>query len=455
MKRFITLKDFQFKMRITFALTALLFALLCSTASAQIVKIEMNPQILLPNDIADCKLILTPTQTTYVSGITFFTPTEIEVIPSSISGVGWLTSTTSYEFPFTIKAKKSGIYTITIYINTLNGTIKQSMVVVVENKMPEIVLDKTVLTLNEVNEIGFTIVSPLSISNVVVKPLFDANPKVIYVENNKGSFKYLPKNATPLKFKITFYNGRNYHEVIRTVQVQYIESKGVLVNVTPQYPITLIGDVLPINVQIANLRGDTIYSIKVKTSAIPKTVEIPVIKPDESKTLKFDFCPNSGGVKEVKVEVEYRDEFNNKYTLTKTVKIRVSNETTVQFSGIDVKTEGEISLTGDVSNNGRTKVYNILITAIADGETKTYYIDSLEPSDFDSFEFTFTNASKIILKAQWNNEIGETFEKSVVVEVPAKKIVIQETQFNIIHLVISIVVFVFIVILIVVAWRKR
>jgi len=151
------------------------------------------------------------------------------VTPSSISGVGWLSVGQSYEFPFTIKAKESGIYTLTIYINTLNGTIKQSLTIRVVNRMLDVVLDKTILTLNEVNTIHFTITSPVNVENVVVIPLFNANPKIIYVQNGKDSFKFEPKKPQPLRFKICFYNGRNYHEVVRTVNVSYIQSKGILI----------------------------------------------------------------------------------------------------------------------------------------------------------------------------------------------------------------------------------
>ncbi len=438
-----------------------LLFLVIQTASAQVVKVEVNPQTLLPNDVADCKLVFTAQQTTYVSGITIFHPQEVQVIPSSFSGIGWISSGASYEFPFTIKAKKSGIYTLTIYINTLNGTIKQSLTIRVLNQMPDIVLDKTVLALNEVNTVQFTITSPLPISNIIVEPLFDANPRIIYVQNGKGSFKFEPTKPEPLKFKICFYNGNNYHEVIRTVNVTYIESKGVLINVTPQYPITLIGDVDKINVEIANLRGDTIYSVNVTASNgifSKNRAQIPMIKSGETVKTEFNLCFKSSGNKEIVIEVSYRDEFNNHYREKKVVTIEVLNETALQFSSLEIKPSLEgLTVTGDVSNNGRTKVYNIFVTASTSRQTKTYYIDSLDPSDFDTFEFTFTNYSNTItLHVKWTNEIGEVFETSKVFKVPSHQIQVESTgNVDYVAIGVSLAVLVLVAFLIVLAVKRR
>jgi len=435
-----------------------LLFLVVQTVSAQVVKVEVNPQTLLPNDVADCKLVFTAQQTTYVSGIIIFHPQEVQVVPSSFSGIGWISSGESYEFPFTIKAKESGIYVLTIYINTLNGTIKQSLTVRVLDRMPDIVLDKTVLHLNEVNTIQFTVTFPLPISNVVVEPLFDANPRIIYVQNGKGSFKFEPTKPELLKFKICFYNGRNYHEVIRTVNVTYIESKGVLINVTPQYPITLIGDVDKINVEVANLRGDTIYSVNITASNCSKKVQIPMIKSGETAKAEFDFCSRKGGNKEIVVEVSYRDEFNNVHHEKRVVKIKVLNETTLQFSGLEIKPSLEgLTVTGDVSNNERTKVYNVFVTASTSEQTKTYYIDSLDPSDFDTFEFTFTNYSNTItLHVKWTNEIGEVFETSKVFKVPSHEIQVESTgSVDYVAIGVSLAVLVLVAFLIVLAVKRR
>ncbi len=438
-------------MKLTVAIAVILLTI--PLASAQVVKVEMNPQTLLPNDVADCKLIISLPQLTYISGISFYHPSALEIKPDSVSSIGWVQS---YVLPFTIKAEKSGIYTVNVIINTMNGSIKQTFVVRVESKMPEIVLDRTMFTLNEVNEVGFSISSPLQISNVIVIPMFDANPKVIYVRNGRGYFKFEPKKPEPLRFKIEFYNGKNYHEIVQTVKVEYRKSKGVLINATPEYPIALIGDVIGIDVRISNLRQDNIYSVKVNVSNgsfSVKSVEIPMIKAGETKVVKFKWCSRSAGIKNVTIEVTYLDEFNNKHSERKIVTIKVLNETTLQFSDIEIERSlNGLTITGDVCNNGRSKIYNILVSA----NGKTYYIDYLDPSDFDSFEITIpANVSKVQLKATWTNEIGEKFEKSFEVKVSNVETNVKKGGGGILPLTISLITLVAILILVFIAWKKR
>jgi len=432
--------------------------LLAQTVSAQIVKIDMDPSVLLPNDIADCKLTLAVPRETYVRGITFFAPSGIEVDPSSVTGIGWLSPGINYELPFTIKAKESGIYTIPIYINTLNGTIKQIMIVRVEDRMPKIVLDKTTFYLNEVNDVSFTISSPIQISNVIVEPLFESNPKVIYVENGKGSFRFKPKTAEPLKFKLAFYNGRNYHEVIQTIDATYLESKGVLINATPQYPVVLIGDVIDIDVEVANLRNDDVFSVKIEAldgEFSKKSFEIPMIKAGEKKSVTFKWSPKSAGMKDITLKIEYTDEFNERYSEIEKISVKVLNKTVLAISNVEVERDaGRITITGDVSNNGRSKIYNIFLEAFADGESKTFYISSLDPSDFDSFEFLLnTNASFVTIKASWNNEIGEKFEETYEIKIPSTRIVFEERTDNTV-LIVGVVVFVVVVALVAIIWKR-
>jgi len=381
---------------------------LMAIAQAQIT-IECTPSTLFPNDVADCKLKITFPRETYVSSFSF--SNDVDVMPKSISGVGWVSS---YELPFNLKAGKPGIHTIDVYINTLNGTIKQTFNVVVVGDMPRIILNKTTLYLNEVNTLSFKVVSPFEISNVIVKPLFPSDPQTIY--GMEGSFKFIPKEK-PLRFEISFYNGRNSHTVIQSVDVSYKESKGVILNLTPRYSVSLIGDVVSIPVEISNLRTDLIYNVTVKSNAEPSIVTIPYLNSGESRCFDLKFSSNESGLRFVNVTVKYFDEFNNPYILNSQTSILFLDEYALQFSGVDVRSGVEVEVGGDVCNNGRTKVYNIYVIAEADGTIKNYYIDSLEPSDFDSFEFTFKNASFVRLKVKWNNELGEVFEIEKILSV--------------------------------------
>ncbi len=430
--------------------TLALLLLAIPLASAQSVKVTMNPQTLLPNDVAECRLVVSFPQPTYVSGITLYHPSCLEVKPDSVSSVGLVQN---YELLFTIKAERSGIFVVDAVIDTPNGSIRQPFVVRVLGEEPRIVLDRTVLTLNEVNYVGFSISTPLDISNVVVIPLFDANPKVIFVRDGRGYFRFEPKKPEPLKFKIEFYNGENYHEVVQTVNVEYVKSRGVLINATPEYSVSLLGDLVKIYVRITNLRQDDIYSVKVRLIGenYSKVAEIPVMKSGESKLLTFDWSSKSPGKKNLTVRVSYLDYFNVEHEEEAGISVCVLSEKAVQFSGVEVESRPNgITVSGDVCNNGRNRVYNVMVSA----NGKSYYIGTLDPSDFDSFEIVIpANVSKIKLSVTWSNGIGETFENSMVVEAPMTQI--RAESGSPIPIVLSVVTLIFVLAIIVVVWRRR
>uniref|UniRef100_A0A7C4WKV6 CARDB domain-containing protein n=2 Tax=Geoglobus ahangari TaxID=113653 RepID=A0A7C4WKV6_9EURY len=435
----------------------LLFAVI-SLASAQVIRVEMDPNILLPNDIAYCKIIFTPQRDTYVSGISVFSPSGIDVEPSGVSGVGMIPAGSSYEFPFTIKAERSGVHTLTAYIYTFNGTVKQPIVVRVLDIMPEIVLDKTFLRLNEVNEVSFSVTTPIKLDEIIVEPLFDANPKIIRIADGKGEFKFEPLKEEPLRFKIKFYNGKNYHEIVRTINVTYVQSRGILIDASPRYLNTPIGDVNPIDIQITNLRTDTVYSISIKAEGeilSSDEIQAPQLKPEETFSTEILFCSRKSGYHQINFTACYLDELNYKHCKVKSVSINVLNESALKLSGIETEISAHgLTITGDVSNNGKSVAYNILISAISENLTKTYYIDQLDPFDFDSFEFTFPITTKtVLLKLQWKNEMGESFEESEVVEINSLTAATERSpQFT--H-IIPVIVLIFVLIIVIFAWKRR
>ncbi len=391
-------------------LIPLILLLLITPASAQVFSVVMKPSVLFPKDTANCKLILNLPRPLYVSEIAFYHPPSITVKPDVVSNVGYVQF---YELPFVVKAERPGVYMIKAVVMTTNGSLCYVFNVDVEGHMPEIVLDRTTFVLDEVNDVTFTLNSPVTVSNVVVIPLFNANPKVIRVENGVGSFRFEPKKEMPLKFKIEFYNGRNFHEYVQTIRVEYRKSRGVLINATTAYRTVLKGDVLRITVTVSNLRQDYIYSVKVSVGNVSKP--IPLLAPGESKTLTFRLCPMKPGIMRIPVRVKYVDGFNNVYFENSSVSVDVLNESTVQISGLTVKPSGAfVDISGDVCNNGRTRVYNVIVRA----NGKSYYIDYLDPSDFETFELTVPATKVVYLSVSWMNELGIKLEKCRIVRVP-------------------------------------
>ena len=407
--------------------------------SAQSVSVSISPSVLFPHDVASGVLSISSSTPIRITGITFY-PSGVEIIPKSVSNVGYVTS---YELPFKVIAESEGIHTVKVIVSTTNGSITQDFVVRVIGEMPKIVLDRTLLRLNEVNTVSFRISTPVQISNVVVVPLFNAEPKRIFVVNGVGSFRFEPRKPAPLKFEIEFYNGENYHSIIETVPVSYVKSKGVLINASPEYSTVLRGDVVKVSIQISNLREDDVYSLKLRAegNVSPKSIDIPVLKAGETRDLTLLWCP--GG--RLRLELSYEDSFGYTFNTSVVVRVKVLNESVVQLSGLDVQ-NGEIS--GDVCNNGRSKVYNVMVFA----GNRSYYIGTIDPSDFDSFELKVPYSHEITVKVTWSNELGQTFSIERTIEMPAP---VKHENTGLLPMVIAIATLIFVVVVIALALRRR
>jgi len=131
------------------------------------------------------------------------------------------------------------------------------------------------------------------------------------------------------------------------------------------------------------------------------------------------------------------------------VNVRVLNETTVQLSSLSVKrVGGYVEISGDVCNNGRSRVYNVMV--VAGG--KSYYIDYLDPSDFESFDMTIVANGTVKLTVSWMNGLGVKMEKVKVIRIPAR---IEKGSGTRLPLAISLLTLAAVISVIVLAWRRR
>ncbi len=425
----------------------LLFVLILTIfpVSAQSVSVSFTPSVLFPHDVASGVLKISSPTPVRITGITFYS-SGVEIVPKSVSNVGYVGY---YELPFKIIAESEGIHTVRAVISTTNGSITQEFVVRVIGQMPKIVLDKTLLRLDEVNTVTFRISTPVQISNVVVTPLFKAEPERIFVVNGVGSFRFEPRKPIPLRFEIEFYNGDNHHVVYETVRVGYVKSSGVTINATPEYGTVLRGDVVKVNVQVANLREDEVKSLRLTFSGnvSPKEVEIPTLKGGESKEVTVLWCPVEG---RMRIRISYEDDFGYEFNGSEVVVVKVLNESAVQLSGLNVQNNmGKVTVSGDVCNNGRSKVYNVMVFA----NGRSYYIGTIDPSDFDSFDISVPYSHAITVKVTWSNEIGQTFSIERTLTVPT---MVEETKGNSwTPTLIASATLAVVVLLVVLAWRRR
>ena len=441
---------------VSILLTICVMSAIPATAQVVVSEIQLDPPVLLPGDEADGILKIVASEDTSINSVVFFAPSGIKIEPSIVSSIGQLKSGSTYELPFTVKAKESGKYTVDIRIGTSNGSVKQLMTVRVEDRMPELILNRSIITLNEVNTVQFHVVSPIQLSSVVVEPMFNATPSTIYVSEGQGVFTFYPTEPEVLTFKIKFYNGRNYHEITQTVRPEYRESGGLFLNVSAP-SLAMTNDVVPINVGITNLRDDTVYSIKIQLGSdtgvfSPKDIEIPSLKSSESKTLRIMYSPDRPQKTSVQLKVSYKDTAGTLHTLNKVISIRVVNESPVVLSNLEVERGVEgVRVSGDVSNVGLGNARNILLEITSGEEKKTYYLGTLAPSDFDSFEFKLGNAShSAILRITWMNDVGKKIEMNYTISIPASSV--EKTRNNL--SIIAIVSAVAVIIIVALIWIR-
>ncbi len=395
-----------------------LISLIGVSSSLEVTKVELSPSTLLPGDVADGKITITSSTTEEIQSISF-TARGVDVSPSVITEIGKIYPNSVYELPFTVSAKNPGVYQVQVKITSKNESIKQIFNVFVEKYQPEIVLKKTKLVLNEVNEVGFTVASSIDISRIRVTPLFDSDPSSFYfqsLDSAEGTFKIYPKEMDELKFKLSYYNGRNYHEVIQTVPVDFTPSRLVFVSANLSDPVVAVKDVVKLFVKITNLRNDKIFKIGVNLDGegiafSDRTREIPILESSDSRELEFKVSPEEPGVHEIKITVNFVDEMNNEYSVEKAIRFTANDVEVIGVSNLEIeKTLNEMKVTGDLSNGGKGKARNILIEIITKNSTKDFYVGELDPGDFYTFDFSIPPSKNGTIRVTWTNEIGKTYQ---------------------------------------------
>lgn len=425
-------------MRKIILISALLLMMLKSVSAEGVsVSYKISPEILLPGDYADVTLILQNPTTKEVK-VNSIVVSGARVEPTSIFSVGTIPAGGSYSVTFSVKGEEIGRKNIKVTVsseikvdekNTTSQTITQNILLVVDDNFPSLTITSPVYR-GVVNDINFYLSSPVELKDVRVEALFDAIPKTVYLGDvagsKEGSFKFIPESES-LKFKITFYNGRNFHELEKEVKVKLLNPKDVVLNVSSPYKTLFIGDAITIPVEVTNLRSDAIYKVKVSAKSALGTfsdsVTIAKLESGESKTINFKFSPSNAGEGSVVFRVDYEDELGNANSVEKGFSIKVLESYAVQLSNLEVKTEGfKVSVSGDISNNGRSEAYNAYASAVCDGYKADYFIGNIDPSDFQSFELPLECNKSATVFVKWSNEIGETFEISQVVELKEKSI---------------------------------
>ncbi|MEM4155200.1 MAG: hypothetical protein QXQ38_00565, partial [Archaeoglobaceae archaeon] len=287
-------------MRLSGIIVALL--LLIIPVSALTISHELSPELVLPNGYADCVITIrnSGVSSVEINSISFYSKT-IEFEPAYIQSVGNLSPGAVYTLKVSMRSQVVGRQIGEMIVSTNEGSLSQSIELVVDDKFPEISISSP-LYRGEVNYAKLLISSPLTLRNVQIEALFNATPKKFFLGTlagvNELNFR-LGEDLETLNFRLSFYNGRSYHVIEKVIKIEYLPSKGLATSLQPSKDVLFIGEAVNLSLEITNLRNDEIYQIEVQLFGNGKlsqnNAKIDRIASNEKKILNFIFSPRENG----------------------------------------------------------------------------------------------------------------------------------------------------------------
>ncbi|MEM3390758.1 MAG: hypothetical protein QW226_00415 [Archaeoglobaceae archaeon] len=403
----------------------LLTLLLITPVSAISVSYELSPEIVLPNGYADCLIrISNPNlNSTNVYSISFYSST-VEILPSSIS-VGKIAPQSSYTFKVSMKSQIVGRHVVEMQIFLENESITIPIELVVDDKFPQVAIVSP-LYKSEVKNARIAISSPVTLRDLRIEALFNATPKVHYVGTLSGAeevdFKF-SEEIEELHFKISFYNGKSYHEIKRSLKANYLESKGLATNLQLSRDVLFTGEAVNLTLEITNLRNDEVYLIEVNAVGNGKFArdyaKIEKLGVGEKKLLNFLFSPRESG--KVELRISYYDYFGSKHEIVESTSIEVLEAKALQI--VNLRTEsalGKTKISGEIVNYGYRSALSVGVSAFCNDSKADYFIGEIKANDYETFDLE-VSCRNATLELSWWNEAGERFTTLERVEVKVFK----------------------------------
>ncbi|MEM4524351.1 MAG: hypothetical protein QXF29_04520 [Archaeoglobaceae archaeon] len=400
----------------------ILFLLFLIPASALTVSYEVTPEIVLPNGYADCvvKIVNDEVNEVKINSISFLS-SSVEVTPNHVA-VGKLGPKSIYTLKVSMKPNLVGRQIVEMFISGENFTISQPIEILVDDKFPEIAISSP-LYRGEVKNVTLLLSSPVLLNNVRVEAMFNATPRIFLFPILSGAVQFnlrFGEDLDELRFKISFYNGKSYHVIERSIKTSYIPSKGILTNLQISKNILYLGEAVNISIEITNLRNDEVYDIEVIASGKGKFShdyrKIEKLGAGEKRVLNFTFSPRENGDVDVEVLICYRDYFGQRYEKKEKISLTVLESEVLQITNLrEEGFIGKLRLSGDVINYGHTRVMGVVISAICNESKTDYLIGKIEANDYETFDLE-TNCGEILLKLSWWNEAGDSFSKFEVIK---------------------------------------
>ncbi len=401
----------------------LIALLLIAPVSAISVSYEISPEIVLPNGYLDCFIRISNTNINEVDvySIHFFSPT-VEVFPQSLS-VGKIAPQSSYTFKVSMKSQIVGRHVVEMHVSLENKSISLPIEIVVDDKFPQIAVSSP-LYRGEVKKAEIMISSPITLRDLRVEALFNATPKVHYLGTLSGVAKVefrFSEEIEELRFKLSFYNGKSYHEIEKSLKANYLESRGLATNLQLSRDILFKGEAVNLSLEIVNLRSDEVYLIEINAIGNGKFArdyaKIERLGPGERKLLTFVFSPRESG--KVELRINYQDYFGSKHEIVETASLEVLDAKVLQI--VNLRTEstlGKSRISGEIVNYGHRSVLSVTVSAFCNESRSNYFIGEIKAEDYETFDLE-VSCRNATLELSWWNEARDRFTSIENIEIKA------------------------------------
>mgnify|MGYP001772555158 CR=1 FL=1 len=404
-------------------LPILIALLLISPVAAISVSYQITPEIVLPGGYADCTIRISNPSPSEVEvySISFFS-SDVEVLPSSVS-IGKIAPQSSYAFNVSMKSQIVGRHVVEAQVSLENGSLTLPIALVVDDKFPMIAIVSPLYS-GEVKKAELVISSPVLLQDVKIEALFNATPKVQHIGTLSGVAKAEFKFSEELKelpFSISFYNGKSYHEVRKSLKVDYLESKGLATNLRLSKDVLFTGEAVKLTLEIANLRNDEVYLVEVKALGNGKfsqdIAKIEKLIPGERKSIEFVFSPRESG--EVELRISYQDYFGVKHEVVERASIELLEAKALQITNLRTeRTLEKTRISGEIVNYGHSDALSVSVSAQCEGSRAEQFVGKVDPNDYETFDLE-TSCKNATLELSWWNDAGERFTIIESIEFPS------------------------------------
>ncbi|MCD6387717.1 MAG: DUF11 domain-containing protein, partial [Methanophagales archaeon] len=284
-----------------------------------------------------------------------------------------------------------------------------------------------------------------------------------------------------------------------------VDSSGVSVSVASIPEEVISGERALLKIAVGNARPNEVAGVKIRAEVangsgevVPSEIFIGSLSPDEKKIVALNFTPHAEGMHTLSLFLSFKNGVNaHTSELSVHLVSAAKKRPELVISGIECEFDAEINaykIKGDISNAGLSAAKGVVMR-IGEGEGfsaaypyPSYFVGSLNPDDFSSFELDvriFSNASSntssnassnasskaspttaentekcevsIPIVIEFKDEDGYTFKKTEYVKVKLSEQEEWETSAEISPLLIAILVIIAALIssFIVYSWKKR